>query len=99
VDTTESVIGHVRPFLDTGDAAVLEERAEATVQLMEGFIPLLRAQKEYGDWRFFAKQERQLSWAVGFMEDCLEVERLENSRTPEKPTTWGMKSTTIYLRP
>jgi hypothetical protein len=81
------------------DTALLEKQVEATAQLMERFIPLLRTQKQYADQRFLAEQERQLSRAVGFMEDCLEVERLENSHTYEKPTTWGMKSTTMYLRP
>jgi hypothetical protein len=75
----------------------MDTRLEGTAQ--ERFIPLLRAQKQYADMRFFAEQEKQLAHAVGFMENCLEVERLENSRALDKPTTWGMKPTTMYLRP
>ena len=77
----------------------MDTRLETTAQLLEKFASLLRAQIQYADMRFFAEQEKQLARAVGFMEDCLEVERLENSRILDKPTTWGMKSTTMYLRP
>jgi hypothetical protein len=77
----------------------MHTRLEATAQLLEKFVPLLRAQKQYADMRFFAEQEKQLARAVGFMEDCLDVERLENLQILDKPTTWGMKSTTMYLRP
>lgn len=77
----------------------IEEKLEYTTRILERFIPLLRFQKQYGDIRFFEDQDRQLARAIGFMEDCLEVERLENSRSAEKPSTWGMKLTTMFLRP
>jgi hypothetical protein len=77
----------------------IPDRLEAIARILERFTPLLRAQKQYSDLRFYMEQGRQLDRAIGFMEDCLEVERLENSRVLNAPTTWGRKSTTMYLYP
>jgi hypothetical protein len=54
----------------------IPDRLEAITRTLERFTPLLRAQMEQG---------RQLDRAIGFMEDCLEVERLENSRVLNTP--------------
>lgn len=74
-----------------------EERINKTANILEKFAKLYRYQIQFGELRFEREAEKQLARAVGFMEDCLDVERLENSLTGEKPTTWGRKSTTMFL--
>jgi hypothetical protein len=73
-------------------------RFEWIAGVFEKFIPLLRYQKQFSDIRFYKEAEKQFSRALGFMEDCLDTERLENSPTFTSPTTWGVKHTTMFLQ-
>jgi hypothetical protein len=74
-----------------------EERMLKAANTLERFAKLYRYQIQFGEVRFEREAERQLGRALGFMDDCLEIERLEYSMTGEKPTTWGRKSTTMFL--
>jgi hypothetical protein len=77
----------------------MEQRIDHNVSVLSKFLPLLQYQKRFGSLQFSVEQDKQLSRAVGWAEDCLEVEKLENSHFAQKPTTWGMKSTTMFLHP
>jgi hypothetical protein len=77
----------------------LEQRIERNASILDRFLPLLRYQKQFASLQFSVEQDKQLARAVGWAEDCLEVEKLENSPSAEKQTTWGMKSTTMFLNP
>jgi hypothetical protein len=79
---------------DDGDAELpSENRARYEKEMrkwsstLHEFADLVDYQVQFGEVRFLKEIERQMTRARGFIDDCLEHERLTNSARLEKPGT------------
>lgn len=63
------------------------------------FADLVDYQVQFSEARFLKEMDRQMARARGFIDDCLEHERLTNSSQRETPGTWSQPPRTLFMHP